>query len=131
MSSETIRQLRDLTMELTRKPFKLAALPGFVGNVVKRYGKTTVTSILSLPTIGVVDVVMPAGEIFPMHNHDMLETVHLADGKLTIAMDDGTHRALRAPQSTTIDPREAHTVLAITDSRFVCVTMPRDPGYPR
>ncbi len=131
MPSEAIRQLHDLTMELVNNPFKLAALPDFIGSGdVKRYGETVVTSLFARDGVGVVETYMPSGETFPPHDHTMIETFHLYEGHLHFAMEDGSHRVLRAQQSLSVDPGEAHTVLAVEDSRFVCVTMPRDVGYP-
>lgn len=130
MSFKSIEDLRRSTQEITQR-FNLAEIREFAGmGRTKVHGRTVVRSLLAVDLVGVVDVTMPAGETFPRHDHDMIETFHLYRGRLDIEFDDGTHRRIDAGRSLSIESHEAHVVRAVEDCDMICVTMPRDFAYP-
>ncbi len=126
MGLKSVEMLREKTMEL------LANLePDTVEPGMTEWEGVRVYTLYSQPPVGVVRFRMKQGKMFPKHAHRMCETFHVFTGTLSITLDDKTVRVMKAPSTTTLGERVAHTITALEDVEAVCVTMPRDKAYPR
>ena len=93
---------------------------------------STVTSLLKTDGVGVVNALVPDGETFPTHEHDVYEWLIPYAG--TMKIDTGGSVVMVGPDKEmkyiVFTPGVSHTVSAVGDVGVIGITVPPDAGYP-
>ena len=77
------------------------------------------------PALTSVEATLRAGEMTPLHAHDMEESFLVLDGSLTVHAGGETAR-LGPGQSVTVPARMPHALAASVDTRYVASTHARE-----
>ena len=122
-------KLREITGELARDPMT---------KVFKTIGgkDAIARSLLARTGVGVVDMSIPEGEVFPEHGHSdpIIEYLVVYEGRVSVLCTaDGIVVEKGEGEICTITDEASHVVTAIKgygDVRLVGITIPRDPSFP-
>ena len=121
---DDIKKLKELSMVIRGDNVKDFYLGG--GSV------STVTSLKKNKDVGVVDSIIPDGETFPRHDHNVHEWLIPYMGKMQV--DVGGNVFMVGPSEDmryiVFAPGSPHSVKAVGDVGLIGITVPSDAGYP-
>lgn len=121
---DDIKKLKELSMVIRGDNVREFYLNG--GSV------STVTSLKKNKSVGVVDSIVPDGDTFPRHDHDVHEWLIPYKGKMQVDVggDIFTVGPKEKMRYIVFAPGSPHSITAVGDVGLIGVTVPSDAGYP-
>ncbi len=104
-----------------------------MGNVTTYVFDTGVVvseNIYSTPDIGIAKSSIKQGVRFDIHQHRLSgEWIIVLNGILKVFVDS-VEQDLYKYDSIKIDAKKPHFAVAVTDTTFIAITVPKDDGFP-
>lgn len=95
-------------------------------------GTATTVSLLFKEGIAVAEGSMSKGTIVPLHKHKGSKEFFIVyEGAMTITCENGDRHELGVGSTCVIDKNNLHTVNVTENCRFITITIPADPIFPR
>ena len=116
-----IPRLKDLTMRLSKAPGTIVFDCGTADGVSVGLKKNA--------DVAIVDLTLPAGGIFPAHDHETMEILIVYVGEVILRTDRAEYD-LGPGSSKRINKGVMHSVEAITDAKLIVITVPAAEGFP-
>jgi quercetin dioxygenase-like cupin family protein len=87
-------------------------------------------NIYSTPDIGIAKTSIKEGVTFDIHQHSISgEWIIVLNGILKVFVDS-EELELHKYDSVKIDAKKPHFAIAVTDTTFIAITVPKDDGFP-
>lgn len=95
-------------------------------------GMATVFNLFNKPGIAVAEGFMSKDTIFPLHSHENSKEFFIVyKGAMSILCECGEKYDLIAGSSCEVDKKMYHSIHVKEDCRFVTITVPADPIFPK
>lgn len=127
-----INKLEQLTPKLPPVP-DLASYRFNRGSTVTyafKAGDAVSENIYSTPDVGIAKTFIKEGVTFDIHKHKISgEWIIVLNGVLKVFVDS-VESELHKNDSIKIDAKKPHFAIAVTDTTFIAITVPKDDGFP-
>lgn len=129
---EILKKLEELTSQLPIIPdlSKYKTGIGHTATYIFDNGNAVSKNIYSTPDIGIAKTSIKEGVTFDIHKHNISgEWIIVLHGVLKVFVDS-VESELHKYDSIKIDAKKPHFAIAVTDTTFIAITVPKDDGFP-
>jgi quercetin dioxygenase-like cupin family protein len=127
-----LKKLEELTPQLPVIPdlSKYKTTTGRMATYVFDSGNAISENVYSTPDIGIAKTTIKEGVTFDIHKHNISgEWIIVLNGVLKVFVDS-VETELYKYDSIKIDAKKPHFAIAVTDTTFIAITVPKDDGFP-
>lgn len=124
-------KLNELTPNLPAPTLsKYKAANGLITTYNFESGSAISENIYSIPEVGIAKTFIKGGTTFDIHHHEYSgEWIIVLSGELKIYVDS-EYETLLKYDSVRIGAKKPHFAIAVQDTTFIAITIPRDDGFP-